>query len=125
MSPPLSRHSTAVGHPCSTILRRRPEKSYKDLDSPPQGMCSGLVCAPLAPLGVVLRNQLPNSRHQFVGNLHHCLGRFFKRCLVFCHSFVFGLLFIVGEHLQHPFFIPAWWKSVLSHRCPFRRSRRR
>ena len=49
----------------------------------------------------------------------------FKRRLVFCHGFVFGLLLIVGEHLLHPFFIPAWWKPVLSHRCPFRRCRRR
>ena len=32
------------------------------------------------------------SRHKFVWHLHHRLCRIFKRRLVFCHGFVFGLL---------------------------------
>ena len=54
-----------------------------------------------------------------------CVENCDRRCAVGCYGFVFGLLFVVCEHLPHPFFIPAWWKSVLSHRCPFRRCRRR
>ena len=36
----LSLRATAEGHPCSTIWHRRPKKASKDLDSPPQSMCS-------------------------------------------------------------------------------------
>src|SRR5262245_15672483 len=46
-------------------------------------------------LCVVLGNQLPNSRHKFVWHLHHRLCRLCNRRLVFCHGFVFGLLFVV------------------------------
>src|SRR6266508_2640285 len=71
-------------------------------------------------LGLMSRNQLSNRRNEFVGNLHHRLGRIFKSGLVFCHCFVLRLFLVVSEYLPYAFFIPAGREPVLSHHCPYR-----
>ncbi len=56
--------------------------------------------------------EFPDLRDQVDRDLHYGMRAVLKSSLVFCYSFLFGLLLIVGQNTANPLFIPSWWKSV-------------
>ena len=63
----------------------------------------------------MLGDQFADEREEGGGDLDHGMPRIIERGLVFGHGREVGLLFIMGDHLAHPLFIPALWKFFLFH----------
>jgi hypothetical protein len=71
-----------------------------------------------------LGEELTNSRHQIVRDLHEGLARVFVGGLVLGHSLLFSLALIMGEHPLDPLFVPSRWELALLYHDIFLRRRR-
>jgi hypothetical protein len=72
---------------------------------------------------MVLGDELPDGRDKFARDLHHGLGVILRCGLIFCHSFLLRLLFIVLQDSTDSRFIPTWRKLALLHDFLLRRRR--